>query len=179
MGVSFYNKKGETGIQVRVKWSGKLIVYVFLLLTWHSWLVNFFASFFTRRRFHSQMSSLFPHGLHMPKRMPTNWVLKQIAFPPIPTAFQSGLTLDGRKTPPRISFRNQERIRRACAMASLDPESIGIPSRTVRAVAFTKEEEGKKKAPVASGKTVISKNAARIVAQSDRYNWVFLIVQTE
>lgn len=56
-------------------------------------------------------------------------------------------------------------------MASIDPEAIGIPARTVRAIASAKEAEGKKKVVVGK-KDLISKNTARIVAQADRYVFI-------
>ncbi|KAJ3114041.1 hypothetical protein HDU96_002629 [Phlyctochytrium bullatum] len=66
--------------------------------------------------------------MSIPKRMPTDWVLKHIAFPPPPSHFAPQRTLDGELRPPRISIRNQARIRKACVMAGLDPhEVVGLP----------------------------------------------------
>lgn len=107
--------------------------------------------------------------------MPTNWVLKQIAFPPLPKMYEMGTTLDGRETLPRISYRyniqltirNQERIRRACAMADIDPSSIGLPSRQVRALFLAEKSLGKE--PAEKGKKIaMTKYAKRIVQQFDR-----------
>ncbi|KAJ3332745.1 hypothetical protein HDU76_013230 [Blyttiomyces sp. JEL0837] len=64
----------------------------------------------------------------MPKEMPNDWVLKQIAFPPHPSEFQPTRTADGLIRPPKISYRNQERIRKACLLAGLDPiKTVGLP----------------------------------------------------
>lgn len=107
----------------------------------------------------------FPHGLILPRRMPTNWVLKQLAFPPPVNAFKPGETLDGRQTPPRISYRNQERIRRACAMADIDPESIGLPSRMARAREMSDQE---RQSSQVLHKMQISKSTKKIIAQAER-----------
>ncbi|KAJ3286635.1 hypothetical protein HK104_008930 [Borealophlyctis nickersoniae] len=67
-------------------------------------------------------------GVKFPKRMPTNWVLKQISFPPPKSWFEPSVTLDGRTRPPKISGGNQHRIREACLMAGLPPEeTVGLP----------------------------------------------------
>ncbi|KAL3898008.1 MAG: hypothetical protein SGCHY_003035 [Lobulomycetales sp.] len=97
--------------------------------------------------------------------MPTNWVLKQLAFPPPVNAFKPGETLDGRQTPPRISYRNQERIRRACAMADIDPESIGLPSRMARAREMSDQE---RQSSQVLHKMQISKSTKKIIAQAER-----------
>ncbi|KAI8851606.1 hypothetical protein BC829DRAFT_360959, partial [Chytridium lagenaria] len=69
----------------------------------------------------------------IPKRMPTDWVLKQIAFPPPPTAFVPFRTIDGELRSPRISQRNQARIRKACVLAGLDAEKVvGLPPAPVK-----------------------------------------------
>ncbi|KAJ3384784.1 hypothetical protein HDU92_003423 [Lobulomyces angularis] len=70
------------------------------------------------------------HGLHMPKTMPNNWVLKQIAFPSPEANFKPFQTIDeGVFTEPRISWRNQERIRRGCMLAGIDPKEVGLKDK--------------------------------------------------
>ncbi|KAJ3217159.1 hypothetical protein HDU67_008379 [Dinochytrium kinnereticum] len=72
----------------------------------------------------------------IPKRMPTDWVLKQIAFPPPPSSFAPFRTLDGEMRSPRISQRNQARIRKACLLAGLDPvKVVGLPPADIAAEA--------------------------------------------
>eukprot|EP00842_Homolaphlyctis_polyrhiza_P005108 jgi/Hompol1/5599/HPOL_004569-RA len=67
--------------------------------------------------------------------MPTNWVLKQIAFPPPPSHFKPSVTSSGRTLPPRITFGQQERIRFACKLAGIDAERVvGLPPATEVAV---------------------------------------------
>ncbi|KAJ3413520.1 hypothetical protein HDV05_007903 [Chytridiales sp. JEL 0842] len=62
--------------------------------------------------------------------MPTDWVLKQIAFAPPPSAFQPYTTPNGDLRPPAISVRNQARIRKACLLADLDPTLVvGLPEK--------------------------------------------------
>ncbi|KAI9366010.1 hypothetical protein DFJ73DRAFT_792189 [Zopfochytrium polystomum] len=67
--------------------------------------------------------------MRIPKAMPKDWVLKQIAFPPAKEAFTPALSLDGQRLlKPDISYRNQARIRKACILAGLDPkEVVGLP----------------------------------------------------
>ncbi|KAI8813006.1 hypothetical protein BJ742DRAFT_673099 [Cladochytrium replicatum] len=72
----------------------------------------------------------FAAGIRFGKQMPTNWVMKQIAFPPPRADFrpQPSFLHMNKLQPPRISFRNQARIRRTCMVAGVDPASIGLPS---------------------------------------------------
>ncbi|KAI9205366.1 uncharacterized protein BJ171DRAFT_441565 [Polychytrium aggregatum] len=68
------------------------------------------------------------HAVRFPKKMPTNWVLKQIALPPPADKFHPTTFFDGRPRPPKISLKQQERIREACWMAGLDPvKTVGLP----------------------------------------------------
>ncbi|KAJ3195343.1 hypothetical protein HK101_000455 [Irineochytrium annulatum] len=65
----------------------------------------------------------------IPARMPTDYILKQIAFPPPQSHFHAFTTIDGSIRPPLISYRNQWRIRKACALAGLDPvTAVGVPT---------------------------------------------------
>ncbi|KAJ1545317.1 hypothetical protein HK405_008008, partial [Cladochytrium tenue] len=65
----------------------------------------------------------------LPPQMPSDWVLKQIAFPPPRAAF-AGAGSSSAADAPRarirasISFRNQARIRQACELAGLDPATV-------------------------------------------------------
>ncbi|KAI8822181.1 uncharacterized protein EV422DRAFT_525970 [Fimicolochytrium jonesii] len=70
-------------------------------------------------------------GAKFPSRMPTSYVLKQIAAPPPAAAYHPTTLLDGKVRPPRISYRDQGRIRKACRMAGIDPASIGLPPEVV------------------------------------------------
>lgn len=73
------------------------------------------------------MSKLLINPVRIPKQMPSDWILKQIAFPP-PKEYYSPKTLEsGKICPPKISYRNQLRIRHACILANISPESIGLP----------------------------------------------------
>ncbi|KAI8613986.1 hypothetical protein BC830DRAFT_1129574 [Chytriomyces sp. MP71] len=66
----------------------------------------------------------------IPARMPTPSVLRHIAFPPPPAAFRPSLSVDGELRPPRINFRLQERIRKACLLADIDPSAVvGLPEK--------------------------------------------------
>ncbi|KND04918.1 uncharacterized protein SPPG_00609 [Spizellomyces punctatus DAOM BR117] len=68
-------------------------------------------------------------GARFPSRMPTDHILKQIAFPPPPAAFRETISLDGSVRPPRIGIREQGRIRKACRMAGLDSvANLGLPA---------------------------------------------------
>ncbi|TPX58701.1 hypothetical protein PhCBS80983_g02926 [Powellomyces hirtus] len=72
-------------------------------------------------------------GAKFPSRMPTAHILKQIAFPPPPTAFQPTVLLDGSVRAPQISIRDQGRIRKACRMAGLDAAvAVGLPFEEVK-----------------------------------------------
>ncbi|KAJ3080743.1 hypothetical protein HK102_002847 [Quaeritorhiza haematococci] len=67
-----------------------------------------------------------------PKQFPNAWVLKQIAFPPPKAYFQPQSNIDGQPRPPRISGRNQERIREVCLIAGIDPvKVVGLPETPV------------------------------------------------
>ncbi|KAJ3155264.1 hypothetical protein HDU86_004354 [Geranomyces michiganensis] len=71
-------------------------------------------------------------GAKFPSRMPTAYILKQIAFPPPPSAFQPSVLLDGSIRPPQISIRDQGRIRKACRMAGLDAlATVGVPAEQI------------------------------------------------
>ncbi|KAI8585737.1 hypothetical protein BDZ88DRAFT_502034 [Geranomyces variabilis] len=71
-------------------------------------------------------------GAKFPSRMPTAYILKQIAHPPPPAAFQPQLLLDGSTRPPQISVRDQGRIRKACRMAGIDSlAAVGVPAEEI------------------------------------------------
>ncbi|KAI8928624.1 hypothetical protein BC831DRAFT_548177 [Entophlyctis helioformis] len=66
--------------------------------------------------------------VRLPKVMPSNWVLKQIAFPPPKSHFEPSCDAKGRRLPPRISPADQDRIRLACRIAGIDAEAVvGLP----------------------------------------------------
>ena len=77
----------------------------------------------------------------LPKRMPNNWILKTITFPPdramfLPTTVEE---INGTKRvlPPRISPAKQKEIRLACKMAGIDAEAVvGLPP-LVNSLLFT------------------------------------------
>ncbi|KAL2918303.1 hypothetical protein HK105_202230 [Polyrhizophydium stewartii] len=67
--------------------------------------------------------------VRVPKTMPTDWVLKHIAFPPPKAHFLPSVLPSGRTMPPRISLADQERIRLACKLAGIDAERVvGLPA---------------------------------------------------
>ncbi|KAJ3243275.1 hypothetical protein HDU78_000663 [Chytriomyces hyalinus] len=60
----------------------------------------------------------------LPARMPPPSVLRYIAFPPSPSGLLPTVSIDGEKRPPRIPFRMQARIKKACVLADIDPKII-------------------------------------------------------
>jgi hypothetical protein len=72
--------------------------------------------------------------------MPSDWVLKQIAFPPPKEHF---LAMDGKL--PRISYHNQLRIRRACVLAGVNCNSIGLPNMPEDPIKFNYNMKGSKR----------------------------------
>ncbi|KAJ3094763.1 hypothetical protein HDU97_007623 [Phlyctochytrium planicorne] len=110
----------------------------------------------------------------IPKRMPTDWVLKQIAFPPPPSAFTVFKTLDGELRPPRISVRNQARIRKACLLAGLDAKGIvGLPDpvrkgKNVEASDASKTDGGKGKGKGRDAQAKMPKGSKKEIAKFER-----------
>ncbi|KAI9102707.1 hypothetical protein DFS34DRAFT_610210 [Phlyctochytrium arcticum] len=77
-------------------------------------------------------------GARFPSRMPTDYILKQIAFPPPAAALRPITALDGTVRQPRISGRDQWRIHKACRMAGLDAvEVVGLQPEVANTVKYT------------------------------------------
>ena len=67
--------------------------------------------------------------IRIPKKMPNNWILKQIAFPPPKEDFFSRTGRLGKLLPPRISLEEQQQIRLTCKLAGIDPvKVVGLPA---------------------------------------------------
>ena len=63
----------------------------------------------------------------VPKKMPNNWVLSQIAFPPPKENYFPSVSSKGLSQKPKISLEKQKEIRIACQLAGIDPELINLP----------------------------------------------------
>jgi hypothetical protein len=72
------------------------------------------------------IAKLLTTPIKFPKAMPSNWVLKQIAFPPLKEHFKNS-EINGEIRAPKISYRDQWRIRLACRAADIPEESVGLP----------------------------------------------------
>lgn len=69
-------------------------------------------------------------GIRFPKGMPSDAILRYIAFPPPPSSF---LPPASGKGGPKIPLRVQAKIRLACQMADLDPvKTVGLPPELSR-----------------------------------------------
>lgn len=70
-----------------------------------------------------------PRGLKLPSEMPSTWVLKQLTFKHPKRDFFPTLSNNVWRKP-RISLRNQARIRKAALLCGIDPvKELGLPEK--------------------------------------------------
>ncbi|KAJ3339362.1 hypothetical protein HDU93_008367 [Gonapodya sp. JEL0774] len=83
-------------------------------------------------------------GIKLPRRFPTDWVFQQASYRHPASDFKPTL-VNGVWWKPRVSLRNQARIRKVALLCGLDPvKDVGLPEKEVREVkVFAKLPEGK------------------------------------
>ncbi|KAI9015474.1 hypothetical protein DFJ74DRAFT_680283 [Hyaloraphidium curvatum] len=71
-----------------------------------------------------------PRGLMLPDEMPSTWLLKQLTFRHPASHFRPHKSASGAWRPPKISLRNQARIRKAALLCGIDPVAqLGMPEK--------------------------------------------------
>ncbi|KXS16807.1 hypothetical protein M427DRAFT_55148 [Gonapodya prolifera JEL478] len=106
----------------------------------------------------SASSSSEPRGLKFPRKFPTDWVIQQASYYHRRRADFYPTLVSGVWRKPRISARNQARIRKVALLCGLDPvKDVGLPRQSGVTARGSRVQERVRNVKLPEGKNEVKK----------------------